>query len=82
MAMNYRVTLKPYMPVMASGFFFADRNDEIWCFDPQQQRVFHVGAEIEMLINFENPGQNNGYFANTLREAFEEVAMAVGNEDK
>lgn len=79
MTINYETPLKPYMPIQASGFFFADHNGEIWCFDPGQERVFHVGAEIEMMVAYEDPYNNNGYQAATLKEAFEQVESAVGN---
>ncbi|MGC9384214.1 MAG: hypothetical protein ACP5D6_06415 [Kosmotogaceae bacterium] len=72
--------ITPYTPIIVGryAFLFLDSNQEIWCFSPDQQRVFHVAAEIQMMLEGFDPYETNGYSAATYLEACKEVSDNAG----
>ena len=79
--MNYKDNLMPYLPVSISGYVFSDGLGELWCFSRDEDRVFHIGAEIEAMTNQKEWGKDfrNGFYAHNLKMAFNEVSENVGD---
>ena len=74
--------LDPYTPIRVHGWVFSDGYNELWCYDNVDERVYHLGAEIEMRLSGQLRLDNeilNGYTVHSLREAFEVVNNNVGD---
>jgi hypothetical protein len=73
--------IMPYLPTRISGYVFSDGYSELWCFSRDEDRVFHIGAELEIITNQKEWGKDydNGFYAHNLKMAFEEVSKNVGD---
>ena len=78
---EFKDNVMPYLPTKISGYVFADSHGELWCFSRDEDRVFHIGAELEMITNQKEWGTDftNGFYAHNLKMAFEEVSKNVGD---
>lgn len=59
---------------------FEDSNGEVWRFDYDDRRVYHVGAELEMMQNGDCT-DTNGYYARDFADAIS-LLMEYGYIDE
>jgi hypothetical protein len=51
------------------AFVVQDDNGELWAYSDSENRLFHIGAELECQLN----GDDNGYDAESLTDAIEQL---------